>query len=117
MTGTVLTARMRTGDFGELCVAGFQANGICTGYTATRPTTGVENTNASIFKNFPIWEQVALQFRLEAFNAFNHPNLGNPNTNIQSASFGYITAANTSFGARTLQLAGKVTSNPCRLSS
>jgi hypothetical protein len=72
---------------------------------------GATNTNASLFKNFPIWEQVSMQFRLEAFDVFNHPNPGTPNTNIQSASFGYITTSNTNFtstGSRILQLAGKI---------
>lgn len=33
----------------------------------------------SVFKTFPIREQVNLQFRAEAYNVFNHANLGNPN--------------------------------------
>lgn len=33
----------------------------------------------SMVKNFPIAEQVRLQFRFEAFNAFNHPFFGTPN--------------------------------------
>ena len=72
---------------------------------------GAANTSVSVFKNFPIWEQVAFQIRCEAFNLFNHPNPGAPNSNIQSASFGYITAAQTTFtstGARILQLSGKI---------
>jgi hypothetical protein len=32
-------------------------------------------------KSFTIWEQVATIFRFDAFNAFNHINAGNPNTN------------------------------------
>jgi hypothetical protein len=35
-------------------------------------------------KNFPVWESVFVQFRVDAFNAFNHINLGTPNTNIDS---------------------------------
>ncbi len=72
---------------------------------------GAANTSVSLFKNFPIWETVALQFRVEGFNLFNHPNPSGPNTNTQSASFGYITSAQTGFtstGARILQLAGKI---------
>jgi hypothetical protein len=41
-------------------------------------------------KNFTIREHYALQFRADAFNAFNHINFGNPGGNIQSA--GTITA-------------------------
>ncbi|MBS1798623.1 MAG: TonB-dependent receptor [Acidobacteria bacterium] len=69
---------------------------------------GVSNTNFSLFKNFPIWESVTFQLRGEAFNAFNHPNPGSPNTTFGGATFGYITAANTNFGARVLQIAGKI---------
>ena len=42
-SGTVLTNRMRTGDFGELCTAGFQTNGICTGY----PPRTLQSTSIS----------------------------------------------------------------------
>lgn len=71
---------------------------------------GAATTNASLFKNFPIWESVAAQIRVEGFNLFNHPNPGNPNTNIESASFGYITGTNSGSAgsARVLQIAGKI---------
>ncbi|MBS1822842.1 MAG: TonB-dependent receptor [Acidobacteria bacterium] len=69
---------------------------------------GVSNTNFSLFKNFPIWETVSFQLRGEAFNAFNHPNPGSPNTTFGGTTFGYITGANTNFGSRVLQIAGKI---------
>ncbi len=72
---------------------------------------GAANTNFSLFKNFTIYENVKFQLRGEAFNAFNHPNPAPPNSIVDSTSFGYITAANTSFtstGARVLQIAGKI---------
>jgi hypothetical protein len=37
-------------------------------------------------KNFAIWERLNLQFRAEFFNAFNHPNFANPNTDISVPS-------------------------------
>lgn len=45
---------------------------------------GFENTNLSIFKNFPVAHGLTLQFRAEAFNLFNHPNPGNPNSTLGS---------------------------------
>jgi hypothetical protein len=40
----------------------------------------VENVDLSLFKNFRVTEGVAIQYRLELFNAFNHPNFGIPNS-------------------------------------
>ncbi len=67
------------------------------------------NTDLSLFKEFPIFEQARLQFRAEAFNAFNNVNLNNPNltlTQIQNTSIPQITG---SAPARTLQFAAKLT--------
>ncbi|MGH9572017.1 MAG: carboxypeptidase regulatory-like domain-containing protein [Candidatus Acidiferrales bacterium] len=36
----------------------------------------------SIFKEFPLREQLHMQFRAEVFNLFNSPNFGNPNTSL-----------------------------------
>jgi hypothetical protein len=33
----------------------------------------------ALSKAFTIWEQVSMTFRMDAFNAFNHINAGNPN--------------------------------------
>ena len=51
-------------------------------------------------------ERYNVQFRLEMFNAFNHPALGAPNTALTSGQFGVISSYNGS--ARRIQLAGKV---------
>jgi len=61
----------------------------------------------SALKNFYLFSEGRyLQFRLEAFNFPNHPNWGNPNTNISSAAFGQITG--TRGNMRNLQLALKL---------
>jgi hypothetical protein len=41
------------------------------------------NTDISVQKNFPVKESVVLQFRMDAFNAFNHVTFGNPGGNVQ----------------------------------
>ena len=46
----------------------------------------------SLEKNVAVYERFTLQFRVDAFNAFNHINLGNPgNTTVDSQSAGFIT--------------------------
>ena len=44
---------------------------------------GVEDFAISIFKNFPFGEKRYVQFRLETFNTFNHPQFNTVNTNPQ----------------------------------
>lgn len=48
------------------------------------------NTDLAVQKNFPIKEGIFAQFRMDAFNVFNHINAANPGGNIESA--GTITA-------------------------
>jgi hypothetical protein len=38
----------------------------------------------SAFKDFKTFREESLQFRVDAFNLFNHPSLGNPNGGIDS---------------------------------
>ena len=44
---------------------------------------GINNWDLAILKNFNFTERVYLQFRAEAFNAFNHTQFNNPNANIE----------------------------------
>jgi hypothetical protein len=62
--------------------------------------------DVSLAKNFGITESVKLQLRAEAFNAFNHVNLNNPNSNFVSPEFGRITGAGA---ARTGQIGARLT--------
>ena len=62
------------------------------------------NLDYSIFKNFTVMESQKLQFRAELFNAFNHPNLGQPTDTVNSPTFGVITSASA---PRIVQLALK----------
>jgi hypothetical protein len=51
---------------------------------------GIQMVDLSLFKQFKFTERWQLQFRAEFFNAFNHPNFGNPNGDISSGSFGKV---------------------------
>jgi hypothetical protein len=60
----------------------------------------------SMIKNFRISERFNSQFRAETFNAMNHPNLADPNTDPTSSAFGTITSQNP---PRSWQLSLKIT--------
>jgi hypothetical protein len=51
---------------------------------------GSQNLDLAVSKQFAITESKSVQFRAELFNAFNHPNWGNPGTTLGTASFGVI---------------------------
>ncbi len=53
---------------------------------------GLIQWDASLLKHFRFAEDKSLQFRFEAFNAANHPTLGNPELSRSSANFGKITS-------------------------
>ena len=66
------------------------------GNSARNILTGPGNMtwNAGIHKNWKLpREGTQMQFRWEAFNAFNRANFNNPTTNIQSGDFGLVTVA------------------------
>jgi len=68
---------------------------------------GQANLDFSIFRYFPIREQKKVEFRSEFFNITNHPDFSNPNTSMDSASFGQISG--TTVNARIIQFALKMT--------
>jgi hypothetical protein len=91
---------------------------------ATVRAPGTGNVDMSLFKTTHITERVAFEFRVEAYNALNHPNLPAPGTSFtagppdpknltgggalnSSASFGMINSGATS--TRNVQLGGKFT--------
>ncbi len=65
---------------------------------------GIEDVDASLFRNFNISEGRRLQFRAECFNLFNHPNFGLPENDLESPAFGQILQAGP---PRLMQLALK----------
>ena len=46
---------------------------------------GYFNGDLTLMKNFPIRESIVAQFRIDAFNGFNHINPGNPSTTLTNA--------------------------------
>ena len=88
------------------------ADGIGTGFgnsaTGLADGPGQANLDISFSKNAPLgWphEGSALQFRAEFYNALNHPQFANPDTNFSSPTFGVISS--TSVNPRVGQLALK----------
>ena len=56
-------------------------------------TPGADNGDLSLFKQIPLnkmREGAHMEFRLEAFNALNHPQFGGPNASVNSGSFGVV---------------------------
>ncbi|HZY61865.1 MAG TPA: carboxypeptidase regulatory-like domain-containing protein [Edaphobacter sp.] len=51
---------------------------------------GVANLDLSGIKNTHLFEDMSLQFRAEAFNIFNHPQFGPPDTNLGDGTTGTI---------------------------
>jgi len=70
-TGAVL----RQGDLGRNALRGF----------------GAAQWDFAVHRDFPIHESLKLQFRTEIFNVLNHPNFGQPDNNLEDATFGLST--------------------------
>jgi hypothetical protein len=68
-------------------------------------TPGFQTWNMGIQRSFKFTERHKLQFRAEFYNAFNHPNEGNPNSpealTLTNPDFGDKTS--TRFGGRTIR--------------
>jgi hypothetical protein len=62
---------------------------------------GSWEANLSVHRNFPVTEGQRFEFRWEAFNVFNHPNLGDAGNNPTMGSFGLVTSKD---GNRTMQV-------------
>jgi hypothetical protein len=86
------------------------SDGLATGYA----NGGVGVTNApgqnswdiALIKRFPLIRESNAEFRSEFFNAFNHAQLGAPNSAMTGATFGKITSV--SANPRIIQFALKI---------
>ncbi len=105
-------------------IVGTQASATAATAPATYTGLGNAQRNAGIGpgyadldlsgeKETKIFEGLSFTLRADAFDILNHPNFGQPGNNVQSATFGQITATRfaTSDGgsSRQLQLSGKFT--------
>ena len=76
----------------------------------TRPAElsgpGYRDIDASIFRDFKIYETLRLQLRGEATNAFNLTNLGQPTAVMNSAQFGQVNG--TTGNNRIIQVGGRL---------
>jgi hypothetical protein len=91
--------------------------------TAFSPVTGLQvgnrdtlrgprfsNVDLGVAKTFPLFkERYRLVFRADAFNVFNHPNFALPNTNINTSTFGVISATVGQEQARVMQMSLRFT--------
>jgi hypothetical protein len=77
--------------------------GTCGRSAFTGP--GLNNWDLSVFKDFPIREGTRVEFRAEAFNAFNHAQFDLPVNSVASPIFGKLTAAES---PRVIQFALKL---------
>lgn len=53
---------------------------------------GMSQLDVALQREFRVYERVTAQFRVEAFNTFNHPNFGNPDTFLSNPTFGRATS-------------------------
>jgi hypothetical protein len=67
---------------------------------------GTTNLSASIGKNFAFTERIGLRYEADFANLFNIRNLADPNTKINSGSFGLVSAVQAAdqAGPRTIQM-------------
>jgi len=105
------TAYCRTGAAG--CSPGAGSSGLDGTVRENSMTApGYRDIDASIFRDFTIYERVKFQFRGEATNVFNMVNLAAPGGTFSSASsFGIISSGSTTpsgTGMRVIQLGGRL---------
>ena len=111
VTGGSIQSKLN-GYFNRSCFATppiIGGDGIGTGFgnssTGVVDGPGQSNIDTSFSKSISINENSSMQFRAEFFNALNHPQFANPDTNFTSPTFGLISS--TSVNPRLGQLALK----------
>ena len=87
---------------------------------ATRPTRAFGSSASGVLfgpsffsydmtvqKAIPITEALRMRLRIELFNPFNIPMLGNPDTSVVSANFGRILTSNAAYTPRNIQIGAR----------
>lgn len=69
----------------------FQLGDVPRSWAAIRGPINFDD-NASVIKQFPIHDQLGVEFRAEAFNVLNKVSFGLPNAQFNSSTFGQITS-------------------------
>ncbi|MGA7341754.1 MAG: carboxypeptidase regulatory-like domain-containing protein [Terracidiphilus sp.] len=69
-------------------------------------TEPYKSLDASLFRQFPLYESLNLQLRVDALNSFNHPIWGVPNICQNCQNFGVVTS--TVNDSREVQLSAKI---------
>jgi hypothetical protein len=88
------------------CAYGPEAtNSFGTARVGTERAPGYRIIDLSVFKEFHIFREHSILFRVDAFNAFNLASYSAPTASVSSTSFGRITS--TLSPARQLQLSAK----------
>ena len=99
----------KVGSWFNRCAFALPADGEL-GNASRTPVSGPGfiNTDFSLIKQFVLpWENMGLNFRAEVFNLFNHPQFGQPNSDINGSGFGAINS--TVNNPRLFQFALKLT--------
>jgi hypothetical protein len=107
-----LSGYFNTSCFTSPSIVGADGIGTSFGNSATGMVDGPGQANLdltfskTVVLNWPV-EKSSLQFRAEFFNALNHPQFANPDNNLTSPTFGFIssTAVNPRVGQLALRFA------------
>ena len=59
----------------------------------------IANTDMGVYKTFKATERVSVQFRMDFFNLFNHPQFGSPGGNAAGAEGNAVANLAITFGA------------------
>lgn len=106
LSGTVesrLNKYFNTADFSQPATYTYGNMSSTSGYLRS---PGYRNLDASLMKSFNMVRESKLELHAEAYNIFNTPQFGPPNTSVTSTSFGVI-GSQINF-PRQIQLAAKI---------